>query len=108
MQEEDGEEDTEHKKRESDEIGREIGRCVEPDRPGHIADIGDSHVDVSESVTETDSRIITTKASGKSGESEEGNRGEDNEGGLSVEDLEGGFISEVQSGDEGEQQFRQD
>ena len=39
------------------------------------------------------------------GESKESNRGEDNEGGMSVEDLQRGFISEVQSGEEGEEEL---
>ena len=40
------------------------------------------------------------------GESKVSNRGEDNEGGLSVEDLQRGFISEVQSGVEGEEDWK--
>ena len=39
------------------------------------------------------------------GESKEGNRGEDNEGGMSVEDLQRRFISEVQSGEEGKKKL---
>ena len=73
-----------------------------------MTDSGDSHVDVSEFLTETDTRIITTTTANlKSGESKEGNRGEDNEGGLSVEDLQRGFISEVQSGEEREEELGQ-
>ncbi len=39
------------------------------------------------------------------GESKVSNCGEDNEGGLSVEDLQGGFISEVNSGEEREEEL---
>ena len=39
------------------------------------------------------------------GESKESNRGEDKEGGLSVEDLQRGFISEVQSGEQGKEEL---
>ena len=39
------------------------------------------------------------------GESKVSNRGEDNEGGMSVEDLEGGFAKEVQSGEEGQEEL---
>ena len=38
------------------------------------------------------------------GESKVSNRGEDNEGGLSVEDLKRGFITKVQSGKEREEE----
>ena len=40
------------------------------------------------------------------GESKVGYSGEDKEGGVSVEDLEGGDISEVQSGENRQQQRR--
>ena len=40
-----------------------------------------------------------------SGESKVSHSGEDNEGGMSVEDLQRGFISEVQSGKEGKKEL---
>ena len=42
----------------------------------------------------------------ESGEGEESNGGEDNETGLSVEDLEGGYVAEVKSGEDGEEKGR--
>ena len=39
------------------------------------------------------------------GESKVSNRGEDNEGGMSVEDLQRGFIKEVNSGEEREEEL---
>ena len=41
-----------------------------------------------------------------SGECKAGNHGEDDEGWMSVEDLQRGFVSEVQSGDEREEQWK--
>ena len=76
-----------------------------PACPGHKADNGDSHVNVSEFLTETDTGIITTTANVESGESKEGKYGEDNEGGLSVEDLQRGFISGVHSREEREEEL---
>ena len=61
-------------------------------------------IDVSELCTEADKSILTTTAIVQSGESKESNRGEDNEGGMSVEDLEGGNISEVHSGEQREEE----
>ena len=55
--------------------------------------------------TTTITTTTTTTANVESGESKESNSGEDNEGGLSVEDLEGGFISEVQCGEEREEEL---
>ena len=40
------------------------------------------------------------------GECKAGNHGEDDEGGMSVEDLQRGEASEVQSGDEREEQWK--
>ena len=42
----------------------------------------------------------------ESGEGEESNGGEDNETGLSVEDLQRGFVAEVKSGEDGEEKGR--
>ena len=80
---------------------------VPPDPPNHIADFAESDVDPSEFLTEADSVVFTatTTTNIMSGESKEGNRGEDNEGGLSVEDLQRGFIKEVQSGEEGKKKL---
>ena len=78
---------------------------VAPDHPGHITDYGERHVDVGEYLAEADTRILTTTANVESGESKESNSGEDNEGGMSVEDLQRGLISEVQSGEEGEEEL---
>ena len=103
MQEENGEEDTGHKKRESE--AKKGIRSLKPNCPGHIADYGEGHVDVSKLLTETDTGVFTTTANVESGESEESNRGEDNEGGMSVEDLQRGFISEVQSAEEGKKKL---
>ena len=116
MEEEDGEEDTDQEERES--VGKDVLReCpflmelnntkVPPDQPGHIARSGKDGVDVGEPPTETHTGVLTAAANVQSGESEEGDSGEDNEGGLSVEDLQGGFISEVQSGEEGEDELGQ-
>ena len=52
-----------------------------------------------------DSVLSSTTANVQSGESKESDSREDNEGGLSVEDLQGGFISDVDSGEEGEQEL---
>ena len=102
MKEEDGEDDTggEHDERESVgedvmiEIHFKVAKSkVEPDQPDHITHWADCNVDPSGSLTEYHSRISLTETDPT--ESEEGHRREDNEGGLSVEDLQGGFISEV-------------
>ena len=74
---------------------------VPPDPPDRIADCANCDVDPSELLTEADSVVFTatTITNIMSGESKEGHRGEDNEGGMSVEDLQRGFISEVHSGE---------
>ena len=64
----------------------------------HITERIDSNVQPSKNPTEADPVASTANtASIMTGESKEGHRGEDNEGGMSVEDLQRGFISEVQS-----------
>ena len=78
------------------------------DPPDNITDFADCDVDPSELLTEAVSVVFTTTTTTTnimSGESKEGNRGEDNEGGLSVEDLQRGFIKEVQSGEEGKKKL---
>ena len=65
----------------------------------------DSNVQPSKNPTEADSVASTANtASIMTGKRKEGHRGEDNEGGMSVEDLQRGFISEVHSGDEREEE----
>ena len=89
---------------------------VIPDHPGHIPDCADHHVDPSEPPTECNSVVSSTDnttscttpqiprptpttaattVNGQSGESKVSDSGEDNEGGLSVEDLQRGFREEV-------------
>ena len=108
MEVETGEEETQHEVRESDEkkeIYVEINFKVPPDHPGHITEGGEGYVYVGEFLAETDTRILITTSIVQSGEGKEGNRGEDYEGGLSVEDLKRGFIKEVQSGEEREEEL---
>ena len=107
MEEESGDEDTQHEDRESDDQNKwlKINGRVAPDQPGHITHRGESDVDVSEFLTETDTGVFTTKV--ESGERKKGHRGEDNEGGMSVEDLQRGFISEVQSREQREEELGQ-
>ena len=82
---------------------------VIPDQPGHITDCADRHVDPSEPPTEYNSVVsstdntTTTTVNGQSGESKVSDSGEDNEGGLSVEDLQRGFREDVHSGEEREE-----
>ena len=102
MEEEDGEEDTGHEDRERGQVG-----STRPEHPGHITDCGEDYVDVREFLAEADTRVITTTAEVEFGESKEGNRWEDNEGGMSVEDLQRRFIKEVQSGGEREEELRE-
>jgi len=112
VEEEGGEEDTEHEERERDDKN-DNGRTRALNRPrkeeiyppDDITDCCDSYVDVSELCAETDSVVFTTTANVRSGESEGGYSGEDNEGGMSVEDLQRGFIKDVQSGEEREKQL---
>ena len=109
MEEEGGEEDTEHVDRESvgkddfieGPLSKNSSVKVPPDHPGHITDSGDGNVDISESPTENDTKVFTSPVDVQSRESEVSCSGEDYEGGLSVEDLQRGNISEVQSGEEG-------
>ena len=99
MEEEGGEEDTQHVERENVnyQITHQIIHFkVQPDRPDHITGCADCDIDPSELLTEADSVVFTTTTTNiMSGKSKEGNRGEDNEGGLSVEDLQRGFREEV-------------
>ena len=104
MEEEGGEEGTGNEKREK----KNQKQVLKQDPPDHIAHCADCDVDQSEILTEADSVVFTAAASTTnimSGESKEGNRGEDNEGGMSVEDLQRGFIKEVQSGEEREEEL---
>ena len=89
MDEEGGEDETRHEEKGKNRSIPQIQRSS----PDHKTNRTNSYIEPSKllakynpgvSITETD----FTKC-------KEGNRGEDNEGGLSVEDLEGGFISEV-------------
>ena len=63
---------------------------VVPDHPDHITDCADCDVDPTEFLTKADFVvfIVTTTTNIMPGESKEGNGGEDNEGGMSVEDLQ--------------------
>ena len=117
MEEEEGEEDTEHEERESGgknvNIKSSVVTCfckskIPPDQPGHITKNRQTYVDVSEFLTETDTGVFTTTANVQSGESKESDSGEDNEGGMSVEDLQRGFIEDVDSREEGEQELGQE
>ena len=75
---------------------------VPPEPPDHITDCADSDVDPSELLTEAHSVVSTpTPRNIMPGESKVGYSWEDNEGGLSVEDLHRGFISEVHSCEDG-------
>ena len=76
---------------------------IPPDPPDHIADCADCDIDPSELLTEADSGvyITTTTTTIMSGESKVSHNWEDNEGGMSVEDLQRGFILVVQSDNEG-------
>ena len=78
------------------------------DPPDNITDFADCYVDPSELLTEAHSVVFTTTTTTNkiiSGESKEGHCGEDNEGGMSVEDLQRGFRQEAQSGKEGEEEL---
>ena len=98
---------------------------VSPDQPGHITECADRHVDPSEPLTKCNSVVSSTDnttscttpqiprptpttaattVNGQSGESKVSDSGEDNEGGLSVEDLQRGFREEVQGGEEREEE----
>ena len=113
MEEEGGEEDSQQEGKEKDgkkveereseynEKGKVQAVCKCEDRPEEIPDCSDCYVNPSKSLAEDDSGIVRTKVT-YSRESKVGNRWEDNEGGVSVEDLERGFISEVHSGEERE------
>ena len=115
VKEEGGEEDAGDERNESEERKRIIETLqvpsnnktrIQPDcPPGQITHYGEGHVDVSEFLAETETRIMTTTANVQSGESKEGNHGENYEGGLSVEDLQRGFISKVQSGEQREEEL---
>ena len=87
MEEEDGEEDTDQEERESvwEDVLRECPFLMElnntkvpPEQPGHIARSGEDGVDVGEPPTETHTGVLTAAANVQSGESEEGDSGEDN------------------------------
>ena len=79
------------------------------DPPDNITDFADCDVDPSELLTETDSVVFitttTTTTTIISRESKVSYSGEDNEGGMSVEDLQRGFREEAQSGKEGEEKL---
>ena len=121
MQEEGGEEDTQYVNRDGDgkdviiEIRLILNSKESPDQPAHIKNCADRHVDPSEPptkpysvVSSTDNTTTTTTTNGQSGESEVSDSGEDNEGGLSVEDLQRGFREEVQGGEEREEEWQND
>ena len=116
MEEEGGVRDTGNVKKEG--VGkdfietRRINSKVSPDQPGHITDCADHHVDPSEPPTKTNSVVsssdntTTTTVNGQSGESKVSYSGEDNEGGMSVEDLQRGFREEVDCGEEREEEWQ--
>ena len=100
MKEEGGGDDTGHREEEHDkDIDSLIKTKVGQSHPAHITYC----VDPSKCLTEFDSRVSIKEIDFT--EVKVGNRGEDNEGGMSVEDLERGFISEVQSREEGEEEL---
>ena len=75
-----------------------IKPIVRPDQPDQTTDQAECHIDPGKALTKKYFRVAITE--GNFTECKVGNRGEDNEGWLSVEDLERGFISEVQSGEQ--------
>ena len=85
---------------------------VSPDQPGHITDCVDRHVYPSEPPTKYNSVVgstdntTTTTTNVQSGESKVSYSGEDNEGGMSVEDLQRGFREEVDCGEEREEEWQ--
>ena len=113
MEEEGGEEDTGHVERESEdesEVKKNMTMKQE-DPPDHITDCANDDVDPSELLTEADSVVFTTTTTTTivlSGESKVSYSGEDNEGGMSVEDLQRGFREEVHSGEEREEEWQND
>ena len=96
MEEEGGEEDTEQVGREKDEK-KNVNDCVtakispiftskeNPDPPNHKTDRADRHVEPCKALTKDYPEVSVTETSFT--EAKEGYRGEDNEGGLSIEDL---------------------
>ena len=78
-----------------------------PDPPDQISNCADCNVDPSELFTENDSVVFTATIRRTAcivpAESKVSDSGEDNKGGMSVEDLQRGDIEEVQSGEEGEE-----
>ena len=78
-----------------------------PNHPGHQTEKSQSHVDVSKFHTKNNTGVLTTTTNVQSGERKESDSGEDNEGGMSVEDLQRGFIEDVDSREEGEQELGQ-
>ena len=79
---------------------------IPPAPPDNISDCCDSNIDISKLLTESDFVVFTTTVNVQSGESKESDSGEDNEGGLSVEDLQRGFREEVDCGEEREEEWR--
>ena len=104
MEEEGGEEDTQQGERENaDKRIADINIIpfvifeVRPDSPDHQAKRADCHIEPSKLPTKYYPGVSITETGFTEGK--EGKRGEDNEGGLSVEDLERGFTVEVESGE---------
>ena len=97
LEEEGGEDDTQHvgETQRKQKVSGFEQHCT-----AHITNHIDSNVEPSKNPTEADSLVSISM----SGESKEGNRGEDNESGLSVEDLQRRNISKVQSGEERQQE----
>ena len=105
MEEEGGEENTGDKEREG--VGQDVfiegpssentSSAVQPDQPGHVTDCGDGNVDISESRTESHSGLSAITVNVQAGESKEGDSRQDKEEGMSVENLQGGFVAEIQS-----------
>ena len=106
MEEEGGEEDTLPVQWEYKVKKKPAPLYIPPDPQDDVKNRADSNVDISKLLTETDSVVYITGTNVQTGESEESYNGKDNEGGLSVEDLQRGFIKEVDCGEEGEKEWR--
>ena len=105
MEEEGGEENTGDKEREGvwEDVfiecptSKNTSSAVQPDQPGHVTDCGEGNVDISESRTESYSGLSAITINVQAGESKKGGSRQDDQRGVFVENLQGGFVAEIQS-----------
>ena len=77
-----------------------------PDQPADVTNCTDGHVDPSELLTEPDTGLTTTATNLDLGEGEEGDRGEEEEGGMVGDDLKGALTAQVDGGEDGQKTLR--